>query len=109
DINQSFDPGEALPPPFNRGDNYGGATVSVDNKELIIARKNPQPKNPQNIDLFSTRYTRTTDASGKTVYLWEELKQLGPDINTPDGWEGQPSLSGDGQLLFFATVRPTCL
>jgi outer membrane protein OmpA-like peptidoglycan-associated protein len=109
DINSEFNAGEPLPPPFNLGDNYGGATVSVDNKELIIARKNPQPKNPQNIDLFTTRYTRTTDASGKTVYQWGELTDLGPNINTTDGWEGQPSLSGDGQLLLFVTVRPDCL
>jgi len=109
DINARFDDGEPLPPPFNLGDNYGGATVSVDNKELIIARKNPVPKNPQNIDLFSTRYTRTTDAAGRAVYQWDELKDLGTNINTPDGWEGQPSLSGDGKLLFFVAVRPDCL
>ena len=109
DINSNFDGGSALPEPFNMGDNYGGATVSVDNKELIIAKKNPVAKNQQNIDLYSTRYTRTTDAAGKSVYLWGELVNMGPLINTPDGWEGQPSLSGDGKLLFFVGVRPECL
>lgn len=106
DINAQFDSGSPLPEPFNLGDNYGGATVSVDNKELIIARKNPVPKNPQNIDLFSTRYERITDASGRQVYKWDELRDLGPAINTPDGWEGQPTLSGDGQVLYFVGVRP---
>jgi outer membrane protein OmpA-like peptidoglycan-associated protein/tetratricopeptide (TPR) repeat protein len=109
DINASFDGGKPLPEPFNLGDNYGGATVSVDNKELIIAKKNPVPKNPQNIDLFSTRYERTTDVAGNVVYKWGALTDLGPNINTTDGWEGQPSLSGDGRLLFFVTVRPDCL
>jgi outer membrane protein OmpA-like peptidoglycan-associated protein len=30
---------------------------------------------------------------------------MGPNINTKDGWEAQPSLSADGKLLFFATLR----
>ena len=42
DINQEFNTGEALPEPFNLGDSYGGATVSVDNKEMIIAKKKSQ-------------------------------------------------------------------
>ncbi len=109
EINALFDAGEPLPEPFNLGDNYGGATISVDNKELIIAKKNPQPKNPQNIDLFTARFQRTTDKSGRTIYQWDELKDIGSTVNTPDGWEGQPSLSGDGQTLYFVGVRPECL
>lgn len=105
DINASFDAGKALPKPFNIGDNYGGATISVDNKELIIAKKNPKPKAPQNVDLFSTSYTLSTDeVTGKPVYLWSPLVDLGPSINT-DEWEAQPSLSGDGKYLFFVTYR----
>jgi outer membrane protein OmpA-like peptidoglycan-associated protein len=30
---------------------------------------------------------------------------MGPKINTKDGWEAQPSLSADGQLLFFTSFR----
>jgi outer membrane protein OmpA-like peptidoglycan-associated protein/tetratricopeptide (TPR) repeat protein len=109
DINASFDAGKALPKPFNVGDNYGGATISVDNRELIIARKNPKPKAPQNVDLFSTTYSLTTDeVTGKPVYIWSPLVDLGPSINT-DEWEAQPSLSGDGQYLFFVTYRVTNL
>ncbi len=32
---------------------------------------------------------------------------LGPKINTADGWEGQPSMSADGQTLFYTANRPT--
>lgn len=104
-INTTFDNGAALPKPFNIGDNYGGATISVDNKELIIARKNPKPKAPNNVDLFSTSYSLTTDeVTGKPKYVWSELTDLGANINT-DEWEAQPSLSGDGQYLFFVTYR----
>ena len=59
-----FDGGIPLGPPFNVSRNvgafnigqYGGATVSVDNKVMIIAASNPTSENVQNIDLFSTTY-----------------------------------------------------
>jgi outer membrane protein OmpA-like peptidoglycan-associated protein len=75
---------------------------------MIIAKKNPKGTNPQNIDLFSTRYEKTTDKAGNTIYVWSELKDLGSAVNTDNGWEAQPSLSGDGQFLFFAAVREGC-
>jgi outer membrane protein OmpA-like peptidoglycan-associated protein/tetratricopeptide (TPR) repeat protein len=110
DLNSIFDNGEALPTPFNMGDNYGGASISVDNKEMYIAKKNPVTGNPENIDIFSTRYEFVYDEKeGKKVYKWTELIDLGANINTTMGWESQPSLSGDGQTLYFATVRPECI
>lgn len=106
DINASFDVGDALPAPFNMGDNYGGATISADNRELFVAKKNPVPSNEENIDLFTCAYELVFDeVKGKNVYKWSELKDLGPAINTESGWESQPSLSGDGKTLYFATVR----
>ena len=69
--------------------------------------KNPSAKYPENIDLFSTRYSLTTNAKGEKVYLWGELVNLGERINTPDGFEGQPSLSGDGKTLFFVLEEQT--
>lgn len=106
DINQPFDNGEPLPPPFNVGvSNYGGATVSADNREFIFARKNPVAGNPENIDLFTTRYEYIGEDGGRRIYQWTEPTPL-ESINTEKGWESQPSLSGDGRYLFFATVRP---
>ena len=105
-INTDFDGGDALPQPFNMGDNYGGASISVDNRELYIAKRNPAPGNPENIDIFRTRYEYTFDETqGKNVYKWAPLEDLGENINTESGWESQPSLSGDGKTLYFATVR----
>jgi outer membrane protein OmpA-like peptidoglycan-associated protein/tetratricopeptide (TPR) repeat protein len=104
-INDIFDDGAALPAPFNQGDNYGGATISVDNKEMFIAKKNPVAGNPDNIDLYYTHYELYFEATiGKNSYRWTALESLGPNINTDDGWEAQPSLSGDGKLLFFAKL-----
>lgn len=108
DINSMFDEGASLPSPFNQGANCGGATITVDNRELIVAMKNPNPKNPNNIDLFYTRYEMSLDDKGNKVYHWGELVSLGENINTTDGFEGQPSLSGDGKTLFFVGVRPEC-
>src|SRR5690606_20504401 len=36
---------------------------------------------------------------------WTSLENMGPNINTPDGWESQPALSGDGKTLYFASWR----
>jgi outer membrane protein OmpA-like peptidoglycan-associated protein len=105
DINAFFDDGNPLPRPFNIGSNYGGITISLDNKVMIVAKKNPKPKNQGNFDLFGTRYTKKIDDKGNKIYVWEELIDLGPNVNTDNGWEGQPTLSGDGQMLVFATVR----
>jgi outer membrane protein OmpA-like peptidoglycan-associated protein/tetratricopeptide (TPR) repeat protein len=109
DINTPFDEGAALPEPFNQGANCGGATITVDNRELIVAMKNPNPKNPDNIDLFSTRYNLITNDAGQKIYQWGSLESLGDLVNTPDGFEGQPTLSGDGKTLYFVGVRPECV
>ncbi len=103
-----FDAGTPLPRPFNVGDNYGGFTISVDNREIIIcACKKDNPKFPDynNCDLYSSKYERwLNEQTGKYEYKWSELQNLGPGINRPDSWEAQPSLSADGKTLFFAVV-----
>lgn len=109
DINMAFDEGFPLPPPFNMGENIGGATISVDNKELILAKKNPLPKNPENFDLYSAKYSLVTnEKTGELEYVWSELERLSDLVNS-DGWDSQPSLSGDGMYLFFAGARSECM
>lgn len=101
-----FDGGVPLGEPFNLGSNYGGATISVDNKLMVIAAHRPVPGNPANIDLFSTEYhVDYRDLDGQFVYTWSPLEPLGVDVNTAQGWEAQPSISGDGTTLFFAAAR----
>jgi len=110
DINSEFDGGEPLAPPFNLGDNYGGASISLNNKEMFITKKNPKGSNPENFDIYLTRFRKEYDAKqGSEVFKWSTLEELGEEINTTDGWEAQPSLSADGNMLFFATVRPACI
>jgi len=105
---ENFDEGEVLEYPFNVGANYGGVTLSIDNKILIIAASNPTAKNPRNIDLFMTTYkVDGRDNDGNFFYYWEDLELLGKEVNTPQGWEAQPALSADGSELFFASARET--
>ena len=106
--NTPFDVGEVLDYPFNDGDNYGGVSLSIDNKLLIIAATNPDVRNEQNIDLFQTTYkVDGKDDEGNFFYYWDDLELIGPQINTVMGWESQPALSSDGMELFFASARAT--
>lgn len=103
-----FSIGEAFEYPFNDGSfkNYGAATMSVDNKEMIICackEETPNDKPYLNCDLYVTTYRRS--GKGGNDFSWSQLINLGKNINTADGWEGQPCLSSDGRTLYFATSR----
>jgi outer membrane protein OmpA-like peptidoglycan-associated protein len=107
DVKQDFDKGAALPKPFNMGDNYGGVTVSVNNKEVFVTICRPVTKDYKNCDIYRSHYDNHLDfENGKQVYEWTEPQNLGPNINTEDGWESQPTLSADGRDLYFAAARP---
>jgi len=104
----NFDYGTPLPAPFNDGSffNYGTTTLSVDNKEMIVCACKKEIVFNQyylNCDLYTSKYRRK--GKGGNDFEWSPLENMGPAINTPDGWEAQPTLSSDGKLLFFTTVR----
>lgn len=110
EINSEFDGGRPVNHPFNDGtfDSYGAATLSVDNKEMIIcACKDEKVKGQiyRNCDLYLTNYERSGE--GGNDYTWTTLTNLGDNINTLDGWEGQPTLSSDGMTLYYTANRPT--
>lgn len=105
-----FTKGTAFKAPFNKGDfdSYGAATMSVDNKEMIICackRSEVRGQSYMNCDLYSTTFEKI--GPNPNDYQWTDLTSLGSKINTPDGWEGQPSLTADGQTLFFTANRAT--
>lgn len=106
----AFEAPEDLERPFNDGAHYGGASISVDNRELFIAASNPVPENPENIDLFVVKYeVLGARPSGGFDYRWGPLIALPDHINSPDGWEAQPAFSADGTELFFAAVKATSI
>jgi outer membrane protein OmpA-like peptidoglycan-associated protein/tetratricopeptide (TPR) repeat protein len=105
EVGEEFNAGTALESPFNSGARYGGASISVDNRELYIAASNPTGKNPDNIDLYVTEYEiLDKDDNGEFFYIWGPLAPV-EALNTSDGWEAQPALSSDGNELFFAAVN----
>ncbi len=93
-----------LPPPFNVGDNYGGVSLSLDNREMFVTVCQPVTERYKNCDIYVTNYERSKDVSGREVLNWSGLTNLGPAVNT-EGWEAQPTLSADGNTLYFSTVR----
>ena len=58
-----------------------------------------------NCDLYITSYKRS--GAGGNDFSWTPLENMGSKINTPDGWEAQPSLSADGNTLFYTVNRPS--
>lgn len=107
-LESKFNSGTPFDPPFNDGSfkSYGAATMSVDNKEIILCACKDIDIAGQtylNCDLYRAEYFRT--GAGGNDYQWSELENLGGNINTADGWEGQPSLSADGNTLYFTAMR----
>lgn len=104
-----FTEGAPVAHPFNDGSfaSYGAATMSVDNKEMILCACNPIEVSGQkymNCDLYSTTYERT--GSGGNDYQWTPLKNLGDKINGKGRWDAQPSLSADGNTLYYTVNGP---
>ena len=93
--------------PFNVGPKYGGATISLNNKELYICACNKNGAY-NNCDIFVSHleFVEKGEVTDTVVFRWSELQNLGPNINGPQTWEAQPSLSADGKTLFFASARP---
>ncbi len=109
DENLTFDAGTDFPSPFNKGDfqSYGAASVSVDNKEMVICacKKTEFQGQPyMNCDLYSTTFEKI--GPNPRDYQWSELVSLGAKINSPNAWEGQPSMSADGQTLYYVVNGP---
>lgn len=105
---ENFEAGEPMPYPFNEFDsyNYGGAAITIDNKHIYLTICKPGKAGYINCDIFSSDYVFAADSISSTPYWhWTELKNLGPNVNTEDGWEGQPSIAADGNSLYFGSAR----
>lgn len=86
---------ELLKAPFNQGDPEGGVTLTADNRELyypVIRRF----RGYNNSDIYFSR----RDSAG-----WQPVANAGDNVNGADSWESQPSVSPDGQWLYFASNR----
>lgn len=88
--------GEAMPYPFNTGKNQGASTITIDNSILYITICEFVSRDYDNCDIFYS--VRKNNG-------WSELINMGPQINGLRTWESQPSISADGKVLYFASIR----
>ncbi|HQA86725.1 MAG TPA: OmpA family protein [Bacteroidales bacterium] len=99
--NGHFEVGEPMPYPFNQdGNNEGSPTVNLRNDFLIFVKVTNVKINNQNYPNYDLYYSELIGGE------WTEPANLGDSVNRIDSWESQPSLSSNGQLLFFASDRP---
>lgn len=93
-----FNSGEPMPWPFNEtGDNQGGCTITIDNKHLYFAMMKQEGGNQPNCDIY---VCENVDDE------WKAIKKISPNVNHPIYWDSQPTVSADGNTLFFASDRP---
>lgn len=92
----TFERGQPLPSPFNQKYNEGGPSITADNRELYFTICELLPTGYQNCDIYFSVF------SGES---WSEPKSVGDHINRPDSWESQPSVTANGDWLYFASNR----
>ena len=97
---EAFSVGVAMPYPFNTQQrNEGAATLTIDNKRMYITiceTVRSSYTSYKNCDIFESTFIDNK---------WTKLKNLGKNINGIDSWEGQPSITADGRVLFFSSTR----
>jgi len=92
-----FTKGNPMPLPFNDGRNQGGASITIDNNHLYITiceYERIDNTSFKNCDIFTS-----DNIGGK----WSPLRRLGKEINNFNTFEGMPSVTSDGKVLFFAS------
>jgi outer membrane protein OmpA-like peptidoglycan-associated protein len=92
----NFDVGKPMEPPFNENSNEGGACLSIDNKHLFYTISKIEGGAQANADIY---YSDFVDGE------WTDIKKV-PNINHPIYWDSQPSISADGNTIYFASDRP---
>lgn len=93
--NGEFDKGNPMPDPFNKNNNEGGATISVDNKHIYFTICKDEGGTQVNCDIYYSDFVE-----GK----WTEIKKI-PGVNDPVYWDSQPCIAADGRTLYFASDR----
>ncbi|PCH94944.1 MAG: hypothetical protein COB85_05075 [Bacteroidetes bacterium] len=127
-----FDEGKDMPAPFNRGSNEGGASLTINNMHMYFTICKSLMNGYNNCDIFTADYVyidesslldmafmkgalNMTDAELKfelaeirksgSAYMWTNVRSIGEVVNSMNSWESQPSISSDGQTLYFTSNR----
>jgi outer membrane protein OmpA-like peptidoglycan-associated protein/ribosomal protein L24E len=93
-IDGNFDKGKALPAPFNSGLNEGGASLTIDNKQMYLTICNVKG-GMGSCDLWTTQYKNDK---------WQMMQNLGSSVNDST-WQSQASVSSDGKIIYFSSDR----
>jgi outer membrane protein OmpA-like peptidoglycan-associated protein len=93
----AFEEGTALEAPFNTQYNEGGPSITADNRFMVftICERNPKT-GAQNCDLYYTTYE---------YGVWNGIRPMPEGINRPESWESQPTISPNGDILYFTSDR----
>jgi outer membrane protein OmpA-like peptidoglycan-associated protein/tetratricopeptide (TPR) repeat protein len=94
-----FSQGTRMQAPFNDGRNQGGATITIDNNHIFITIcefERAENTSFKNCDIFT---------SDNVNNKWSPLRRLGKEINNVNTFEGMPSITADGKVLFFASDK----
>jgi outer membrane protein OmpA-like peptidoglycan-associated protein len=92
--NREFDAGRELPPPFNMANNNGAASITADNKTMyfVICQNNDYKA----CDIWY---------SERKGIGWTPLNPVQGKLNKGTDWDSQPSVSYDGNEIFFVSDR----
>ncbi len=99
ELEAMYSEGIKMPLPFNDGRNQGAASLTVDNKTMYISIcgiERGAYTSYKNCDIY---------VSKKLKGEWTSLKRLGSAVNAGMTFESQPSVSADGNTLYFASIR----
>lgn len=91
----AFGKARALQAPFNQHKDEGSITITADGNTLYYSIVNKE-RGYNNCDIYYSR---------KVNGYWQDLQNAGSNVNGPDSWESQPSITADGQWLYFASNR----
>ncbi len=82
---------------INSGDQVGAVTLTPDGQFMIFSAYNHPKEGQGRTDLYSAR---------KIDGDWTAVRNLGPIINS-EYWDSQPTVSSDGNTLYFSSDRPS--
>ena len=94
-LDTAFSRGAELPAPFNQGDMEGSVSLTSDGNTLFYSVVRNQ-SGYANSDIYSSQLV-----DGR----WQPIENAGTNVNDARSWESQPSVTPDGQTLYFASNR----
>ena len=90
--------GKALEYPFNAQYNEGGPSMTADNTFMAFTIcERDERTGEQFCDLYYTTFT---------YGVWNGIRKFPEGVNTDKHWESQPSISPNGDVLYFTSDRP---